>query len=326
MHYKDLHYTNWDKIAKPTSEKYKAVHLKGDEESEHDLNIFIDLNGNYHFISPAVENSDPLDEIDVNGLDLSIHEYSINDNPRLYIDLRLKNEIYLQQYTIIIKDICENIFEDEFEPVNAINDVLRRWKTFWSAAIREELTEERQLGLFCELKFLAHLIEIEYANPLSRWRGPEGYKHDFFLDDRAIEVKGTLRDGHNHIINGLDQLRRPDDMGLFIVSFLSVRQDEGENLQTMVEHMDTIFVDNPEEYERFYELMITAGYHRSHSEKYRKCCFSIVEENCFEVNDEFPRLTSSYLSRELSSRVSGIRYNVDLNGLPFIALDQFLKD
>ena len=84
----------------------------------------------------------------MNGLEISSKAYSINDNESNYIDLRLKNEMYIQQFTAIIREICEKVLSENFEVINAINDTILRWKIFWTETGREEMSDSEQLGLF----------------------------------------------------------------------------------------------------------------------------------------------------------------------------------
>ncbi len=73
--------------------------------------------------------------------------------------------------------------------------------------------------------------------------------------------------------------------------------------------------NNANAIERFHELLAGCGYSRIHKEEYRKTKFDIYDGKFFTVNENFPKLTSDRLKQPLDSRVSEIRYTIDLEGL-----------
>jgi hypothetical protein len=332
MLYNDLNSTTWDKLKVQSPGKYKAEILSMKSEPSFartsspvsKLYLFKDEKDEFHFLAENLQNIDSFSDPSVNGLELSSKSYIINDSEANYIDLRLKNEMYIQQFTAIIREICEKVLSQNIEAINAINDTIVRWKIFWTETEREEMSDTAQLGLFCELKYISHLINNNYEDPLSPWKGPNGYKHDFLFTDKAIEIKGTFSDRHTHIINGIDQLRRPEEIPLYMISFVCLKNSENsENLPDLVQTIESEFDNNPEQYENFHKLLKRAKYNRLHEEKYRNLGITVVEDNCYEVTDDFPRLTSSFLNRALSERVSGIRYTINLNDLNFTRLVDF---
>ena len=74
-----------------------------------------------------------------------------------------------------------------------------------------------------------------------------------------------------------------------------------------------------------HKLIKKAGYNKLHSDKYRNLGIKIVEQNCYEVDENFPRLISSFLSTNLSERVSKISYTINLDGINTIPLNDTFK-
>ena len=111
-----------------------------------------------------------------------------------------------------------------------------------------------------------------------------------------------------------------------MVSFSSVRDDDSdEHLQNMVELIEEVFQNNPEHFEEFHKLLKKAGYNKLHSDKYRNLGIKIVEQNCYEVDESFPRLISSFLTTNLSERVTKISYTINLDGINTIPLNDTFK-
>jgi len=326
MHYNEITYGVWDTVEDVSSlDEYDARPIDNGSGEPTFIYLFIQ-NREYHLIIKNVSNIKTFEDPAVNGLALSSKNYVIENEEENYIDLRLKNEIYLEQFSVIVREICSKIFEQQKASDEAIYDTLMRWRTFWASIPREEMSDEKQLGLFCELKFLSYLINNNHSDVLNTWKGPGGYKHDFLLEDKAFEIKGTFKGNHTHSINGIDQLKRPDDINLYMVSFSSVRDDDSaENLQNMVELIEEVFQNNPEHFEEFHKLLKKAGYNKLHSDKYIQLGIKIVEQNCYEVDENFPRLISSFLNTNLSERVSKISYTINLDGINTIPLNDTFK-
>ena len=161
-----------------------------------------------------------------------------------------------------------------------------------------------------------------FDDSLSAWRGFEGYKHDFLFNDKAIEIKGTFGSTHSHTINGIDQLRTPESMPLYLISFLCVKNgNNSENLKVLVKSIESSLNGEPQQYEDFQKLLKAAKYNKLHEGKYENLGITLIENNCYEVTDEFPRLTSLYLNRPLSERVSGISYKINLEDMQYIKLE-----
>jgi len=321
MNYKDISKEDWYDLSKLTDpSKFEGI-LINDPNGNQLIPIYLfSQNKEYHLLIKNIDKIESFEDPQVNGVELLSKSYFINEVEEDYIDLRLKNEIYLDQFTIIISEICEKIFEQK-QPINeAIYDTLMRWKTFWSSIPREELSEEKQLGLFCELKFLLILIENGKINNLNAWKGPSGFKYDFLLEDKAFEIKGTFKNNHSHSINGIDQLNSSEN-SLYLISFLASKdENSSENLQSIVESIEQIFSSNPKIFENFHKLLKKAGYNKIHSEKYMKLGIKIIEQNCYAVNDSFPKLISSFLNQQLSDRVSNIKYSIQLDGIKTVTL------
>jgi hypothetical protein len=141
----------------------------------------------------------------------------------------------------------------------------------------------------------------------------------------AFEVKSSRREKHVHIINGIDQLRPPSEKSLALISFLVTKSNDESSmsLQDWVENIISKYLDGqPNLVKTFYALLIGYGYSRVHEEEYRKIKYDIYDGRLFPVNDAFPRLTTEILAMPLDSRISDIKYTIDLEGLQSIPYDK----
>ncbi len=90
-------------------------------------------------------------------------------------------------------------------------DVLGRLRSgaTWAAIVEavDEWTEllaprggpsaEREAGLWAELWFIAHAVDVDRL--VAGWRGPEGDSTDFFVDGRAVDIKASTTRHQHHV-------------------------------------------------------------------------------------------------------------------------------
>ena len=74
--------------------------------------------------------------------------------------------------------------------VRLVQNVLAKWRRFWSGVNQGVLSKEQQLGLFGELWFLSRWLcpSVGTAKALQMWRGPAGSRNDFEVQGMGIEV------------------------------------------------------------------------------------------------------------------------------------------
>jgi hypothetical protein len=322
MDYKKLNVDKWKSLSKTGNliSGYQTIWLAPKDNEESDLHIFIDDSDYYHF---SIQVSDikfsSIEDPHVNGLQIKLNSYKFNTGKvNQFIDIICTYSSYLEEFTEIIKEITEAIIDKGDLPLIAVNRIIKNWVSFWSKQRREILTEEEQIGLICELLILQKLCQINPSLSLKSWTGPLGEKYDFNFTNLAIEVKGTRSSKRIHIINGLDQLSTPRDKQLAFISFLLISSDNPAsiNLPFLIESLKDMYFNNkPELTIKFYELISNAGYNPIYSEEYKKFNVEILESTVYEVNSEFPRLTSDMLIEPLSPRVSSVKYNLSLEGL-----------
>lgn len=328
MNYKTLNIDTWNELDNTGNivTGYYGIFLSQTEREKSDLLIFKDESENLHFVISAdtVTKKEIIDP-KVNGLKIEFKKYKFQDiGIKQFIDIECSLKAYVSEFTEVVKEISDNILLGKELPVKSITEVINNWKSFWAARIRHILSEEEQFGLITELCVLKKLCEINPANALSSWKGPLKEMYDFIFSEWAFEVKGTRKEGHVHIINGLDQLKTPSGKKLALISFLSTKSDSvtSESVQDCIEEIEGKFLKTRADLiEQFHSLLSGYGYSGVYKEDYRKTKFELYDGKFYIVDEGFPKLTSDYLRKPLDSRISEICYTVDLEGLSGEALE-----
>jgi hypothetical protein len=197
--------------------------------------------------------------------------------------------------------------------VRLVQNVLAKWRRFWSGVAQGMLSKEQQLGLFGELWFLnrwlAPVVGVERA--LKMWRGPAGARNDFETPGMAIEVKTTGRVDGAHVIHGLDQLLEPPGGQLMLFSLLVRDEASGtESLPAQVAEARALIADDYALQSSFDALVYTAGYDDRLAAEYGKLLLRIRDTGLYKVTEGFPRLVPSSLSGGLPAGIGAIEYEL----------------
>lgn len=322
MKLENINRNTWAEIRKSEnlSNGYLGTFINANEEERSDLLIFIDGDDKKHFVI-EVQDLDFRDIRDpnINGIKLGRNQFKFNGKDvKVYIDLECGLEDYLGEFTEIAKEISTEILVHNNDPLGSVIGVIENWRSFLASRIKEVLSEEEQIGLLCELIILKSLCDINPSVALNSWRGPLGEKHDFVFSDWSFEIKGTRSASHLHWINGIDQLKKIENKDLGFISFLlttSQYQDSISIQSLIITIVNETLKGKPSLIEKFYKLLVGAGYSRVFAEEYKKLQFDIIDCLFFNVDEDFPKLTSDNLNRPLGNRVSDIRYKIDLQGV-----------
>lgn len=299
---------------------YKSFWLALNDEEESSLHIFKDKSNEFHFAIEASNiNQRDIENPNVNGLQIQLATYRFkNGNISQFIDLTCNISAYLEEFTEVVKEISALILEDKAHSLNAVNQIINNWISFWTNQRKEILSEDAQIGLLSELLVLENLCKINPNNALKSWIGPLGEKHDFNFLSWAFEVKGTRRSERIHTINGIDQLKKPEKKQLGFISFLFITSEIGNsiNLPSYISLIrESYFNNNVDLIIRFNNLLAGVGYSPLYDEEYKKFNVELIESTFYEVNENFPKLTSDLIENPLSSRISSVRYDISLNGI-----------
>lgn len=324
----DINKEIWNKLSRslPRDTSYTANLIGTQNSPDGGLFIYNDENDSRHFLIQVSGNdNNSLVNIRASGLVYAIRDYPFADgSAKSFIDLQLNDDIYLEQFSHLVKEIAERITLVPPSRIRETNRILTTWKAFWRELPSEILSIEKQLGLFCELKFLERILQVDQQIALGGWCGPDGGLNDFNLPVWSIEIKATLSDRRAHFINSLEQLEVPVDRKLGIVSSKGSysTQGDGQSLQSLIEEINDDYLVELNLIEMYYKKLSNAGYSINHSEDYCIHNFTISSCRFFEVDNEFPCLTRSNISSNILDRILKVNYKLDLEGLDSKPFDE----
>lgn len=200
--------------------------------------------------------------------------------------------------------------------VRLVQNVLAKWRRFWSGVNQGVLSKEQQLGLFGELWFLSRWLcpSVGTAKALQMWRGPAGSRNDFEVQGMGIEVKTTGRVDAVHVIHGLDQLLEPPGGALFLYS-LSVRDEASgtDCLPKVVNEMRGRLAEDYQALLQFDAAVYAAGYDDRLASEYGRLVLRVRDEGLYRVTDGFPRLVPASVLGGLPAGLSAVNYELNLD-------------
>jgi len=320
MNYKEINNLNFELI--PLGEKINARQIELDKKKLFKVFIFRDDNGSFNCLMEINDNSLKLPKI--NGLNIQYQLFSeLGNKENKYILFECRVKAYLSNFIEILKEIIFEYDNNNLELLNVINKTIAKWRHFLSLPVSTILIEQEIVGLIGELIFLKKLITVYGGNALNYWVA-DNNGVDFINYNKAIEVKTSLKEKHEHIINGLDQLLIEEDNKKYILSILIRRSLKGQllNLPRLIEECKELFKGDPILIDFFFEKLKSRGYDIRDFEQYLEFKYTYIRGGYFEVDDNFPKLTTNQLISPLSNRISKLRYTLDLEGLLILDFNQ----
>lgn len=197
--------------------------------------------------------------------------------------------------------------------VRLVQNVLAKWRRFWSGVNQGLLSREQQLGLFGELWFISRWLtpSIGTSKGVELWRGPAGARNDFETTGLGIEVKTTGRLDSVHVIHGVEQLLEPSG-GALLLFCLSVREEAsgGENLSDLVQEVRAMLAEDFEALSRFESMLYAYGYEDSHASEYSKLALRVRSEGLYRVQPSFPRLIPASFAGGVPAGIGNVTYEL----------------
>lgn len=233
-----------------------------------------------------------------------------------FIVIECENEGYLNNFILILKEIIETYDYSNFDIDKAVNIVISKWRYFLAAPKSNILKEDEIVGLIGELTLLNKLIDKISFDSIDYWVANNG-EEDFIFESSIIEVKSTQKDKHEHIINGIDQLAFNPLKRKFILSIIFNKSNSSNSisLPVIISTCSDKLSSFPDKQGLFYSILKKRGYDIRDEEQYFEFSYEFIRGGYFEVDESFPKLTQNELKSSLNSRISKIRYTIDMEGL-----------
>jgi hypothetical protein len=201
--------------------------------------------------------------------------------------------------------------------ISLVQNVLSKWRRFWSGISQGLLSREQQIGLFGELWFLLHWLgpSVGLSTAVRMWRGPLSGRNDFEAKMIGIEVKTSALSNVVHQINGLEQLLEPAGGSLFLMS-IAVRDEASATdcLPIVIENIRHGIKLDHETASHFDSCLYATGYQDSVESEYLKLKLRVRTEELYRVVNGFPRLVPSDLKQPLAPGLGAVRYELRLDG------------
>jgi len=282
-----------------------------DSETLHNLFWITDLLGNYGFclrrnrIFEHFENT-------VNLKGISILKRNSQDGfGELFLILNKKED--WQIFYALCKDLVTAAcrYDSEDQMISAVEVRLRRWQQLLKQERKQEMTIEKQMGLFAELLCLRDIIAMKTGirQAVFSWVGPEFDKQDFLIDNAVIEVKSyrTSKGAVVHITSA-HQLHSEKEP-LFLVSYGLTLSDNGLSIEDIIQDIKELLgKGSSDALDVFENKLMEYGYIPEiiNEPLYQ---FIVDKRRAFFVSDEFPKIFPCHIK----SQIISVSYCIDLS-------------
>ena len=297
----------WKQIKEPCYPEGRRLYLN-------DERFWVSMNDNKQILffiqDTGADKIKPLDNLA--GLQVSIEKYGAGEY-RLVCCLTSHEPELLDKFSTVAKDIAFHC--STYKGVQLFlktQERIKSWANFLKPS-RAGLTHSEFVGLFGELYVLSEhfMSAIPPDESVRAWIGPEGKKQDFTFNDSAIEVKTTLPGDQQTIsISSLDQLDKvTSELYLMRVVASPSGDGTGFNLGGLYEKcLDAIGHDVVAEGLFLQKASLLYG---KASESQIKDHFVIVNVSIFDVDANFPKLTSS----NVDLAIRDVKYEITVGAL-----------
>lgn len=284
-----------------------------DANSKYEICWGVERNGDYALYIP-IEKEKDLPNIDINLKDIEINFFE-RDIPCSYqwVIILKRKEVWG-----IFKRLCDDLIsvaeqaKHERSMIAQIQNRLKGWQSLLSKNMKAVLSTEQQMGLISELKCLQEIIalKLNYEKAIQAWVGAEADKQDFLLDKSVVEVKSyRTSKGEQVTISSKHQLSTEKE-SLYLITYALTKSEYGENVEQLVETIkELLFFNNAIEAIEIFETKLwNYGYSSLLFKESDLDRYLVDKVNCYKVEGDFPRITSSAVAPEIVS----LNYKVDL--------------
>lgn len=285
------------------------------------LQVFsaLDSERQRHILVKLESDDTPYDDHKSRGIQVTTRELNVHgQQPSRYIDLLCLDFAGYSGFDLIGNEIITELAKGDRTPAEIIHQVLVKWRKFWGQIPQDLLSQNEIIGLIAELRFLTERMipEVGPAETVKRWRGPFRSRHDFEWPGCSVEVKATTSSrGRIFHINGIDQLEPPENGKLFFFG-VRLREEGGAELTLpgLIEVCRNLLIKDDDTLDKFESALVQMGYSLHHNEEYEKMRFRIIEEELFEVTENFPKISANNFTGGIPAGIELVEYEINLNG------------
>jgi hypothetical protein len=298
-------------LRNPWGEMIESSQRRVDSSSSHNLFWITDLQGNYGFcLQTGKIFEDTEQTVSLRGISI-LKRNSIKGYGELFLILNKKEDWQ------IFHTLCEDLvavthrYDADDKMISAVEVRLQRWQQLLKKYRSNEMSLEKQMGLFTELLTLKDIIAdgIGIKEAIISWVGPDFDKQDFLLDDLVIEVKShrTSKGPVVHI-SSLHQLNS-EKIPLFLISFGLTRTENGRSIEDVVSNIKRILEKESYDYLSLFENKLMEYGYIPEIIKEPLFKFIVDSKKAFSISEEFPKI----LPESIQSQITSVKYSVDLS-------------
>jgi hypothetical protein len=234
------------------------------------------------------------------------------------IEIRTRTPALFQEIYGFFVSVSDKIQLNHAAPYAALAETVDAWRDLLRA--QAILSEEVQLGLRGELRFMRHLIGQIGDEALTAWTGPLRQPHDFRVGSSEFEVKTTRSVNHVHVVNGLRQLEASPDHQLYVFSLRMAPAGAHAGTTLPEDIVQTGHMLTQAARLRLDRILRTHyGYVVEHADWYPQRMQPSGPARLVPVDASCPQITTGMLSdMPHGDRISDVRYRINLEGLGYL--------
>ena len=242
---------------------------------------------------------------------------------RSYVEVECRRPGLNDLFSSITAEILNLVDDDISRPDVTAGSVLSRWRSLLRAEATRGLDRARAVGLLGELIVLEEIAGSGHVD-VAAWTGPNMLRHDFTLPEGSLEVKSTTAQaGWDIEIHGQYQLEAPPSGDLYLVGVRFEISPEGDRfLADQIRRLVCAGIDESD----LWESLNLIDVYETPYEDLENFKFFLRDITTFLVEDDFPRISADMFKTEgFPERINGLRYSVNLNGMPSVDFREALS-
>jgi hypothetical protein len=216
----------------------------------------------------------------------------------------------------IFYTLCEDLisithkYDNDEAMISAVEIRLQRWQQLLKQDRNQDMSLERQMGLFSELLCLKDIVlpEVGIEQSIVSWVGADFDKQDFLLDNAIIEVK-SYRTSKSPIvhISSLQQLHS-DKEPLFLLTYGLTQSENGLSINNLVDEINELIENTSTEVKDLFNNKLVEYGFIPEIIKTPFYKFIVDKNRIYFVSDEFPKI----LPCNIKSQIIDVKYTIDL--------------
>lgn len=216
----------------------------------------------------------------------------------------------------IFHSLCEDLisithrYDSDEAMINAVEIRLKRWQQLLKQDRSQDMSLERQMGLFSELLCLKDVVspKIGIEQAIISWVGADFDKQDFLLDNAIIEVK-SYRTTKSPIVNisSLQQLHS-DKEPIYLLTYSLMQSENGISIDSLVKEIEIILENEPEEIQNILDNKLVEYGYIPEIIKVPFFKFIVDKITAYYVSDTFPKISPEHVK----SQIVKVKYTIDL--------------